>query len=365
MQTIPIKSFTGGVIAIEANLGNSNQPLNFIVDTGSGGISLDSSTCVELGCSMVNTDTTVSGIAGVKKVAFVFNQKLTTGNLVTDSLNFYVNDYSLLTSIYGIKIDGIIGYSFLNKYIVQINFDSSLIRLYSQGKFNYENSGYTLHPSVNKLLAQPLTVKDKLKLTYNFFLDSGAGLNLLMTEQFAKDYNIISNKRKPVVTQAEGVGGKKSMLLTVIKTLKIGPFSFKNVPTYLYNDDQNVIRYPYAAGLLGNDLLRRFNITLNYFKKEVHIVPNTHFNDRFDYTYTGLSLYDVNGKIIIDDIVENSPASKAGLKNGDELVSVANVMNANIQEYNILFQKATDTLKLIVKRNEQLLFLALQPISIR
>ena len=101
MQTIPFKTYTGGVIVIEARLGENNFPLNFILDTGSGGISLDSTTCSILNVFLKPSDTTVSGIGGAKKVSFAFNQKLKTGNLITDSLNFYVNDYSLLGSVYG------------------------------------------------------------------------------------------------------------------------------------------------------------------------------------------------------------------------------------------------------------------------
>jgi len=40
---------TGGVILLRAILDNYPDSLNFILDTGSGGISLDSSTVAELG----------------------------------------------------------------------------------------------------------------------------------------------------------------------------------------------------------------------------------------------------------------------------------------------------------------------------
>ena len=110
--------------------------------------------------------------------------------------------------------------------------------------------------------------------------------------------------------------------------------------------------------------MRRFNITLNYQAGEIHIIPNGNYRDEFDYTYTGMSLYDINRKIIIDDIVPDSPAEKAGLKNGDEMVSVANTIFGTLQEYKNRLQKNKSPVKIIIKRQEKFLFISLQPLSI-
>ncbi|MEJ7611525.1 MAG: aspartyl protease family protein [Ferruginibacter sp.] len=365
LETIPFKTFTGGVIVIQAKLGELPLTLNFILDTGSGGISLDSATCSEQNISIKGTDTTVSGIAGIKKVPFAFDQKIQLGKLVSEHVNFYVNDYSLLTSTFGEKIDGIIGYGLLSRYIFHINFDSAEIKIYRPGNFKYQAGGKILKPMFGRLPAQRATVRDRRKAVADFYLDTGAGLCLLMSESFIKDSSILFTRRKPVMTQAEGLGGKKPMRLTVVKQVKLGPYSFKNVPVYLYNDETNILSYPYTAGLLGNDLMRRFNMTLNYPKKEVHIIPNGHYNDHFDYAFTGMSLYAVNERIFIDDIVAGSPAEIAGLKNGDVLVSVSNNITGNIQDYKNLLQNIRDAVKIIIKRKELLMFFSLKPVSIR
>ena len=43
----PFKMYSGGVMIIKACYENLKDSLNFILDTGSGGISLDSTTCSE------------------------------------------------------------------------------------------------------------------------------------------------------------------------------------------------------------------------------------------------------------------------------------------------------------------------------
>src|SRR5579871_3632957 len=109
ITSFPITVFTGGVILLKARLGNFADTLNFILDTGSGGISLDSTTCVRLKLSPQPSERTVLGIGGARKVSYIYNQTLHLPSLTVDSLNFHINDYEILSSVYGEKIDGIIG----------------------------------------------------------------------------------------------------------------------------------------------------------------------------------------------------------------------------------------------------------------
>ena len=360
----PFKQYSGGVMVIQALFANIKDTLNFILDTGSGGISLDSSTCAEFKIPLKPTDTTITGIGGIRKVPFAFDQTLHLPGLTVKHLNFHVNDYEVLSSVYGDKVDGIIGYSFFNRYIVKIDFDSNMVEVYSPGKISYPREGTMLHPVFTALPIQWLQIKDRKKTSFNYYFDTGAGLCFLMSEQYAKDSSILYARRKPVVTQAEGMGGRLQMRLTVVKELRIGPYRFRHVPTYLYNDEYNVTSYPFVGGLIGNDLLRRFNIVLNYPNREIHLKPNSHFNDFFDYAYTGLGIYYVGGKILIEDVVPGSPADIATMKVGDELYSVGTNFSHNIQEYKNLLQVSNEDIKVIVNRDGKMVLLNLRTKSI-
>lgn len=361
----PFKQFSGGVMVLQAQFGNVPDTLNFILDTGSGGISLDSSTCAEFDIQLSPSDTTITGIGGIRKVSFAFDQTLNFPGLKIEHLNFHVNDYEVLSSVYGEKVDGIIGYSFFKRYIVKVDFDSSIIEVYSPGKINYPKQGHLLHPAFTNLPIQWLDIKDKKKLGFNFYLDTGAGLCLLMSEKFAKDSAILLSRRKPVVTQAEGMVGKLQMRLTIIKEVRIGPYKFRSVPTYLYKDDYNVTSYPFTGGLLGNDLLRRFNMIFNYPNREIHLIPNSHFNENFDYAYTGLGIYYVNGKIIVEDVIPGSPADKAHFKIDDEILAVNRNFSQNMQAYKNILQKPFESIKVLIRRDTLLKELTLNTVSIR
>ncbi|MEY3433085.1 MAG: hypothetical protein RL131_1021 [Bacteroidota bacterium] len=365
ISSIPFRILTGGVILIKAKVNNYPDSLNFILDTGSGGISLDSSTVDEYNIPIVASDKTIKGIGGLRKVPFLYNATLHLPGVVTPNLNFHVNDYGILTNVYGIKIDGIIGYAFFSKYIVNINYDNLLIHVYSIGEYKYPSSGTILRPMFTALPIQNIRFTDDGKHYQYFYLDTGAGLNFLLSERYVEDSMVMRKKRKPpLVTQAEGVGGRTSMKITVVREVKIGPYRFRKVPSFLFKDEYNVTNYPYVGGLVGNDLLRRFNVTFNYTKQEVHLIPNTHFRDLFDYAYSGLTIYFVEGKIMVDDIVPGSPAEKAGFKKEDIILAVNNDVSNNIQSYKTLMQSVGQRLNFVINREGKPIMLQMKPIRI-
>jgi hypothetical protein len=346
---------TGGVILMKGQLNAFPDTLNFILDTGSGGISLDSLTAEYFGLKGIPSGRTIRGIAGIRSVSFLNNQKLVLPGLTVDSLNFHINDYAILTSVYGERIDGIVGYSVLSRYILKINYDSSFIEFWTQGSFKYPRGGYLLRPLINMLPVQTARIKDAVTINSRFLFDMGAGLNMMLTTDFIKDSAFLHKKRKFFTKQAEGLGGKIDMSMTVIKEVKLGPYRFRNVPIYVFDDKYNVTSYPYLGGLLGNDLLRRFNVILNYGHRDIYLTPNSHYTEPFDYSYTGIELFMENGQIILGDVAKGSPAEAIGLKEGDVVVAVNKNFNQNLQQYKMSMQNAGDRLKLIIQRGGELL----------
>jgi hypothetical protein len=336
----------GGVILVKAALFNSNDSLQFILDTGSGGISIDSSTCVEHNILINSSNKSISGIGGKSNVSFTSTTSICFPNLTLPPMPFHVYNYSQLSSIYGEKIDGVIGYAFFCKYIIKINFDRSLLMVYSPGKIKYPFKGNLLHVKIQPLPLHAVSFKMRKKTQFNFFLDTGAGLPLLLSNQLVTDSNILSANQKTFTTQAEG------------------PYKFKQVPTYLFKDDLNVIAYPLSGGLIGNEILRRFNLIINYPQNEIHLSPNLYFDAPFEYGYAGLTIALVNDRIVVEDVIVGSPAAVAGFQIGDEMISVDNQFSGNLQQYKNLLQEPDKIIKSIINRAGILIELEMKTICI-
>jgi hypothetical protein len=354
LTRIGFTQLTGGVVILRAALESFPDTLNFILDSGSSGISLDSTTVAELKLVPEASDRTIRGIAGIKKVGFLYKRTLHFPQLTIDSLDFHVNDYSVLTTVYGERIDGIIGYSVLSRYIVKIDYDSLSLEFWSKGSIRYPRGGYLTKPIISTLPVQYARVKDGTVHTAKFLHDIGAGVCLMLSKDFADDSAVLHKKRKLWAKEGEGVGGKIQMHLTLVKEFKLGPFRFRNVPTYIFDDIYNVTSYPYLGGLIGNDILRRFNVIINYEKRDIYLTPNSHYRDPFDYSYSGLELYFIEGQVEIGDVATDSPAEKAGLKEGDIVVAINNNFTQNLNQYKVTLQTANEKLRIIVRRDGEL-----------
>jgi hypothetical protein len=269
-----------------------------------------------------------------------------------------------LTSVYGDRIDGVIGYSFFSRYVVYIDYDSSKIFLYSKGRFKYPRGGFLLRPSLVKLPVESARLQDAANLLARFYFDTGAGLCLLLSSDFVSDSNLLNSKKTQLNTQAEGLGGKASMKVTTLREFKLGPYKFHHVPTYIYDDVYNITSYPYLGGLIGNDILRRFNTILNYNHRDIYLIPNSHYRDPFDYSYTGLGIYWVDGLVRVGDVMKGSPAEKAGFKVDDVIIAVNTNISNNIQAYKNLMQNVGEKVKIIIRRGNSLEELSMRVISI-
>jgi hypothetical protein len=360
----PFKMLTGGIITFKAKVSNYNDSLNFILDTGSGGISLDSSTAQRIKIPTAESDRTIRGIAGIKKVRFAYNHTLHLPGLQVDSLNFHINDYEILSSVYGEKIDGIIGYSFLARYIVRVNYDSMQIAVHTKGSMKYPRGGWLLRPILSNIPVTSASIRDELEVGGRFYFDTGAGMCVLLSNEFVEDSAFLRPKSKWYDSQAEGLGGRAPMKQGVLRQIKLGPYKFRNVPAYTFDDQYNITSYPYLGGLIGNDLLRRFNLIINYDRRDIHLLPNKHFRDQFDYSYTGLGMYYVDGVIKILDVMKGSPAEKAGFKEQDIVMAVRNDFSQNIQTYKNLMQHPGEKVKVLVYRDGEPVVLTLRVMNL-
>lgn len=367
-QPITQFSFTqlyGGIIIVRATIDNLKDSLNFILDTGSGGISLDSITVGEINIPTVPSGRTIRGIAGVRQVDFAYNHRLNLPGLRIDSLDFHINNYNMLSGVYGMKIDGIIGYSFFKRYVVTIDFDKKMLGVYPTGPFKYPKGGHILKPAITALPMQYAELTENAMFASRFFLDTGAGLCLLLSKQFVTDSSVFPQEKRYYTSVAEGIGGKKTMLITTLKRFKLGSYRFRHMPVYVFDDDYNVTSYPFLSGLIGNDLLRRFNMTINYSRSEFHLLPNSSYREGFDYAYTGFNLFQEGKDVFVIDVMAGSPADKSGLKDGDLIIGIGNKFGGDLQDYKNILQQPGNRLKIVVSREGSLQEIKINIISIK
>ncbi|MDR0793014.1 MAG: aspartyl protease family protein [Chitinophagaceae bacterium] len=348
---IPFTLLSDNVVILRTCLDNYPDSLNFLFDTGSGGISMDSATASTLHLPQEKTSGIIRGIAGIKPAIYTRNHTLRFKEMNLDSLDFFINDYSILTQTLGIKIDGIIGYGFLKNHIVSLDYENQHLHVFLPGAYRYPKNGYLLRIGQQSIPVIKIESKDNVVEESNYYFDTGAGLCILYSEESIQKFSLLKPRRKRYVTTTSGLGGLKQMDMTVVKSIKLGAYKFRNVPVYIFNDTYNLTTYPSLNGVVGNGLLHRFNIVFNYPKKEIFLKPNTIYHEVFDYSYTGMQLGLEDAGIVVEDVIKNSPADKAGIQVGDIIITINNNFFSNLQDYKNLISRAVKSkIKIIVKR---------------
>jgi hypothetical protein len=342
--------YLSGIILIQLQIDNHPDTLTFVLDTGASGISLDSTTCERLHIESRLTDTFVVGVGGKKKVSFIFNRSLKLPGLTIDSLNLHINDYSFFSKYSNRKIDGIIGYNFLKRYIIAVDYENNFLSIYSPGEMTYPKKGWTFSPKVSPIPIIKATVIDSNRFNGAFFFDSGAKMELIVSKRFAEENHLFRSKRKMNLISVEGVAGAEYMPVSVVEKLTFGPYKFRNVPTYVFNDANNITVYPVNYGLIGAGIFSKFNLILNFPKGEVFMKPNGHFNAPFDYAYNGISIDIEDGKIIVYDVAPDSPAELYGLRAGDQIIAVDNIPYSDLDDCRDAINKRNTIIKIQITR---------------
>jgi C-terminal processing protease CtpA/Prc len=78
-----------------------------------------------------------------------------------------------------------------------------------------------------------------------------------------------------------------------------------------------------TAGNVGNQLLERFKVTLDYERRILHLEPGAEFKKADSFSRSGLQLARIGGVVRAAQVVPGSPAAKARIQPGHEVVEIA------------------------------------------
>lgn len=347
---IPFEFFDNKYIIVHLGVNDSKDTLNFYFDTGATSTLVDSTKAVELGLKP-DYEQSVSGAGGSKVYKVVLNQTIFIADkLHIDSTHIVLDDLARLQSRLGRKFDGIIGYSILKDYKTRIDFDHKVIELYP---FNVDLdiSGYTaidfdfLRGIPIPQFPVTIELKSGQKLSDTVFFDSGAGLSLLINTPFKIKNNLPGAIGKTITSESENLSSKSVQQEAVIQALEISRFKFRDIPVLLSSDKEGVSSYDGYLGILGSELIKRFNTITDYSEKKLYLKPNSYFNAPFEHDLSGIGLKVENGKVKVSSIVKESEAFGKGLRENDTIVSINN-KDADIETYRAILRKDKTSVKI-------------------
>ncbi len=290
----------------------------------------------------------------------------------------------------GIDVHGIIGFDLIKDFILDINYQTKKITFYKSYNYKYKKcrkcQEFDLELYKNKpYVISKVAIENTEEIDAKLLIDSGSSDALWLFEDDENGITVPSKQFEDFLGRglSGSIYGKRSR----VNSFRLGKFKMKEAKVSF--PDSISIQYINGRnnrkGSLGAEILKRFNIILDYQAKKITLKKNGNFNAPFKYNMSGIEVEqngtryakelrsddDASGRIStqifigskfkialrpaieIVEIREGSPADIAGIQKKDLLLAIngKQTHRYSLQEINeLLNEKEGKVLRLLIER---------------
>ncbi|MCE7994885.1 MAG: PDZ domain-containing protein [Roseivirga sp.] len=350
---------------------NGEGPFNFILDTGSeSGMVFDKWVIGEN--NLVNARTVPVYAADGNKVTDLWVANNLSINFpgvsgVQQSMLVLQENFIDIENVIGVQAHGILGSEIFNRFVVEVDYEQKLLKLYNPKDFKaprgFRKIPITLEnfrPFVKATVKQEKQKTADVKL----LIDTGASSALFLDAD--KHDNIHLPKKTVDHTLGRALVGVIEGKIGRVKRFNLGKFKFKKVTTsfpenWLVSKRGNKeLGTDPRHGTVGSEILSRFRVIFDYHEKVIYLKKASGFSESFKFNSAGLNVLAVGEELnsyFVTDIIKDSPAVKAGLEKGDEIIAIDGkpAFFYSLTDINAIFRGPRGrTLVLIVRRDGEL-----------
>ncbi len=246
-------------------------------------------------------------------------------------LDGLVSDLSQVSSRVGRRIDGIVGLSYLAGFIVEIDYTKRCLRFFPPKRFSIASckpnnqSSFLLpvHTSDSTQDTSSLSISGKLagSYDYEFILDTGFRGYVSISRSDAELSGLL--KRDTPRTLGESFSVSHRFRIEKIRTdfLMLGEIHLSN--RIVQVDTRNGDGYG-QHGIIGNRLLQNYRMTLDCARRLIWLERTTTKEepDETEKARLGLTVRIDSGSIYVERVAHGSPAERAGVSAGDEILKI-------------------------------------------
>jgi hypothetical protein len=327
--TIPFKLVTRHIV-VAVRINNS-RPLSFVFDTGDKAGIVDIGRAKELGLDL-HGQLRIGGAGGDTLLgAYVRGAtwKLQGFEDFSQPIALAI-PLGRLAARFGHDFDGIIGSDFIKQFVIEVDYQAGVLKLYPKEGFVYAGNGESIPIQFNgqghPLIEAEVTPRGGQPIKGRFVLDLGSSGALALHSPLVKEHRLLeSNNHTIRAIGVGGAGGDVVARMGRVSELKIGKFKI-TAPTALFSQDKGgAFANGSLAGNIGQRIASKFKVFLDYEHQRIILEAASTFQDPFDQAQSGMALTTEGADFSILrvlDVLEDSPASEAGLLKDDQILRV-------------------------------------------
>ncbi|MEO1255668.1 MAG: aspartyl protease family protein, partial [Bacteroidota bacterium] len=335
---------------------DGSEPLDFIFDTGDGLPVIDLDIAKKLNLNLNHKSTKTSAQGAIEGALIDHNTISLNGIELEKDIELYATSLRHLEMSIGKNIDGIIGYDLLHHYVVKLDYDKWMFELYLQDSYIHDGFGESFKFELDNYIPHiegQVTLNDGEVLDGDFFINTGAGTTLDFNTRYATKNEIINRTGEHFSYPVAGLSNKETTHYEGrVKNFGFGTFDFEKLPIGISTAKSGIQNNKKVAGILGNKILKRFNITFDYAREKIYFVKNRNYNKSFAVNASGLylQLSQDMGKVLIHRVYDASPAKVAGIKKDAEILKVngKDIKEFSLPELRTLLEQVNKDVELVL-----------------
>ncbi|MGH3524531.1 MAG: aspartyl protease family protein, partial [Mycobacterium sp.] len=321
-------TFDNNHIFVKATL-KGGKSGSFIIESGADFTVLNARFATAAGVTS-SGQSSIHTAGGSTSMSYAKTQVLVLPGLEITDDSIGVMDLSNLEPIGGWRIDGLIGNDILHEFTVRIDYAARMLTLYRPDVYKLPSGAVSLPMSEqnftdNVFVPVSLTLPGHTPEVISCAIDTGASYSGLNTP-YVDSSGAIKAVGTTVERRSYGAGSAQvDSLMGRVSGLQLGPYLLTKPVLSLSRSKNGVFAQDSFQGVLGNDVFKRFTLTLDYADHKLVLEPNADFNTPFRTDASGLSLMaqgDDLRSYAVMAVAPGSPAEAAGLKVGDVIQQV-------------------------------------------
>jgi hypothetical protein len=261
---IPIEISDSGHIFLRVRANNS-EPLLFGLDSGFEQSAIGTKQAKALNLKL-HGETQVTG-GGENTENYSFAKDV---SFDLSGVNFKLKEIGVLTLNFSSPkpdeiIGGILGYDFISRFVVEVNFADKIINLYKPQNYRYRGSGSILPVKMlDNYPAIPATVSlpGLAPVTAMFEIDTGSGSDIFFYSPFVKKHKLLSSRQQTTEAETLGIGGTSKIRIGRAISIRLGRTDIANPSVHFSQATKGDSASTFSAGLIGNGVFRQFKLVI-------------------------------------------------------------------------------------------------------
>jgi hypothetical protein len=269
---LPIDVTTGGIVMVSATV--NGHKLDFILDSGSEGSALNAARLAALGLASAGTFA-AGAPGGDTLISYVQHVTFELPGVSVRDQTVATLHFEQVEPMFGRPIDGILGYDFLSRFAVELDYPRARLRLHDPARFTHDAARaipITLEGSLPWTDAT-IEVPGRAPLAGHFILDTGCTCQITFTSPFTDSNHLLDSVHAAALGSFAGAGGETRAVTGEIGALTIGPTTIERPSAEFSRDEHGATADPDSAGLIGAQTFRRFVLVLDYAGSRVWLDP--------------------------------------------------------------------------------------------